>query len=253
MSICTVCTQAINQKSPGVQCVSCLDFFHAKCVNLTKTLLEAIITQANIVWKCTRCLESADQNKNALCTGCAIIPQLVENINKLTSTIAELQKQIQANKQEVNNFNVEHIINEITNRQSRAKNVLIYQLKETELQTGQEREEEDTKKAEKIIKFLRPEINTENIKTVRLGRKNNDKVRPLKVTLNSREDALKLIWSKAKLRGSEYNVMISLDETNMQRNYYKKVKVEYDERLKNGEKVKIKYINGLPQIMKEKN
>lgn len=253
MSICTDCTQTINHKSPGVQCVSCDNFFHAKCVNLTKTLLDAITTQTNVLWKCTKCLESADQNKNASCPGCVIIPKLVENMNKLTSTIAELQNQIQANKQEVHNFNIEQIINEVNDRQNRAKNILIFKLNESELQTSQEREKEDTKKAAKIIEFLLPAINTENIKTVRLGRKNNDKIRPLKITLNSREDALKLIWNKAKLRDSEYNVMIGLDETELQRGYYKKMKSEYDERTKNGEKLKIKYVNGLPQIMKEKN
>lgn len=252
MSICTLCTQAINQKSPGLPCISCDNFFHAKCVNLTKTMLDLITGQTNILWKCTGCLESEEQNKST-CSGCSMIPKLIENINKLTATVTELQRQIQNSKQEVNNCNMDDIINEINDRQSRARNIIIFKMKESESPSNQEREAEDAAKAIELLKYLVPETNVENIKTVRLGRKCNDKVRPLKITLNCQNDALKLIWNKSKLKNSKYNVIISLDQTDMQRNHYKKLKAEYDDRTKNGEKLKIKYVNGVPHIMKEKN
>lgn len=93
----------------------------------------------------------------------------------------------------------------------------------------------------------------DNIKAVRLGRRNDGKVRAVKVSLNSREDALKIIRNKIKLRNSKYNIIIALDQTIMQQNYYKKIKAELDERTNQGENLKIKYFNGVPQIITQKN
>lgn len=255
MSTCRVCTQTLSQKSPGLQCVFCENFFHAKCVELTKTQLDTIKSTQNLLWKCTHCSKSADLNKYTGCPGCTKIPSLIETINKLTESVAELQRQINNgnNKSNLNSLPMEDVINEINERQSRANNILIFKLNEPESDVASEREEEDEIRAKQIIKLITPEVSTDNMKTVRLGKRCDQKVRALKISLKNRDDALKIIRNKNKLKNSEYNVIVSLDQTIMQRNYFKKIKAELDERIQKGEHLKIKYFNGVPQIVNQKN
>lgn len=249
-----ICSQTLTQKTPGLQCGFCTNFFHVKCTDLTKTQVEAIKSTEFIYWKCTTCSESADGvNKHTGCAGCTMIPSLLESINKLNEMVAELKRQVEEPRANNKEINAENIINEVMERQNRANNLIIFKLQESGKTSLASQKQDDTTRAKEIFNMLSPEINTDNIEVVRLGKISNNTSRPLKVTFSKRSDVLKMVWNKSKLRDSEYNVTIGLDETVMQRQYYKKIKAEMEERNAKGETLKIKYVNGTPTIVNAKN
>lgn len=84
-----------------------------------------------------------------------------------------------------------------------------------------------------------------------MGKIDENKRRPIKITLPIKEDALKAVRNKKKLRELEEKIFVSLNLTPMQREYYKKIKTELDERKNKGEEdIFIKYINNIPMISK---
>ncbi|KAK9873026.1 hypothetical protein WA026_020757 [Henosepilachna vigintioctopunctata] len=64
------------------------------------------------------------------------------------------------------------------------------------------------------------------IRSGRIGKKTNSSKRPLKFILESREQALNVMRNKRKLREYDNNIKVELDETPMQKNFYKKVKAD---------------------------
>lgn len=266
-STCTKCKQPVNGKSVGLECGFCSRVSHLKCVNLTKQKLEYIKSNG-LFWKCDSC-KNATGDDGAIttvqsrespnvtiennhgsdnCSGCKLIPFLLDSIQKLNDTVNKLQEKINimpANSSRENTNDPEEIINEISERQKRAKNIIIYKLEESN---------NDTAKTKEIINMIAPDVDTSNIKLLRLGNPNNNNIRPLKVTLNNPEESAKIIYNKKKLKqNNTYNVQLTFDLTNIQRSYLKTVVDEMENRKNNGENLYIKYVNGKPTIAKVSN
>lgn len=145
------------------------------------------------------------------------------------------------------------IINEISDRQKREKNLIIYKLKEED-GTPTEKRAADLLTVKEIIKTISPDIHVDSIKTYRLGKSNNNKHAPVKVILSSRDDVLSILKNKKKLKDSNYKVNISTDQTKMQQEYFNKLNNQLSERKQNGESgLYIRYINGVPTITQSKN
>ncbi|KAK9892913.1 hypothetical protein WA026_022778 [Henosepilachna vigintioctopunctata] len=82
---------------------------------------------------------------------------------------------------------------------------------------------------------------------------NSSKI-PLKVILESREQALNMMRNKRKLREYDNNIRVGFDETPMQKNLYKKIKVDLDKGQSDGEmNLYIRYVNSVPKIFVQKN
>lgn len=251
---CSVCTQTLTQKSPGLACSFCLLFFHAKCVDLTKEQVAILKTISGSAWKCPSCLEKTlaspeCENIPCKCVGCKLIPTLLVTIENLSKSVDELKIQIQSKNSDTepvyNNNSSETIINEINERQKRANNIIIYKLQETQ--------DDDTETIKGIVKDIAPEVNLNNVKTYRLGKKTNTP-RPVKVVFDSKEDALIVVKNKSKLKNLKYDVNINMDQTKMQLDYYKSIKSELEARKARGENnLYIRYMNGIPTINCTKN
>lgn len=240
--ICKTCTLQVNSKSPGLQCIFCMDFYHIKCIKITKTQLDVLSSINGCIWKCTGCTSLKSDNDKLI----NIIESLQQTVNSLKNEIRELrdaQKKVNI---------TDSIINEISDRQKREKNIIIYKLKEQD-GTSTEKKTADLLTVKNIIKTISPDICVNDIKTFRLGKSDNRHA-PVKVMLSSREDVLKILRNKRKLKDSNYNVHISTDQTKMQQEYFSKLKSELSERKQNGEPdLYIKYVNGIPNICQPKN
>lgn len=246
MSInCKACRAPIPAKAIALSCISCSGVFHIKCVNITKNQYDTLISVPGCIWKCTGCTEKESDDRVNQITN----EELIKAIENLQTTVNMLQEDIKALKNEKKKDNeicgAEMIINEIAERQKRDRNIIVYKMEESN---------DDVSKVTDIIKRIAPKVETTNLKAFRLGRSQTNKFRPLKVQLSSREDVFSILKNKAKLRELNINVIISTDQTKMQQDYYRKIKSELDGRKDNGEEnIYIKYINGIPTIVKSKN
>ncbi|KAF5281540.1 hypothetical protein FQA39_LY05075 [Lamprigera yunnana] len=175
-------------------------------------------------------------SENHQCNCCNLIPQLLATINELSKAVEDLKTKITQPVNNQSNNNVGDIINEIAERQKRANNIIIYKLNESDNELSQ---------VKTIIQDLSLNVNTNNIKIFRLG-KPSVTLRPLKVTLENQSDALKLIKNRKKFREANPHLSISLDETPMQRKYFKSVKEEIDKLNIENNKSKVYY--GIPKV-----
>lgn len=146
---------------------------------------------------------------------------------------------------------LEPVFNEIEERKMRAKNVLIFGLTES---SGDKETRTALDKA-KAIDFLKKADNTlgltaENIQITRLGKFEENKLRPLKIILDSSETALALLRGKNKLDQNS-PLYIKSDRTPSQREHMKKLTEELNLRVSNGEtNLVIKYRNNIPTIIR---
>lgn len=105
----------------------------------------------------------------------------------------------------------------------------------------------DNLKVGEIFKSLNLEPGT--FKAIRVGKSIAEKVRPMKVILSSRDIVASCLRNKHKLKDSGTN--LGTDLTKSQRDYYKSLRTELNNRLASGEKdLIIRYKLGVPYITK---
>lgn len=144
---------------------------------------------------------------------------------------------------------LEPAVQELQERERRAANILLFGVKESSATTREARIEQESKAVEGILRKVDADVAKE-VKVTRLGRYDEQKIRPIKVTFPTKSDALSVLRKKSKL-SDEGSVYIKSDQTVCQRNYLKTVVAELENRTKQGEQnLKIRYIGGVPKIVK---
>lgn len=114
------------------------------------------------------------------------------------------------------------------------------------------RKKEDEYIVSDILLKILPEFQTNNLKPVRLGRYNQDKIRPIKVPLESEKLVHDVIHKRKALKNTESykHVSVSFDRTPRQIELYRSVKSQLMDQINSGDKnYHIKYINGIPKIV----
>jgi hypothetical protein len=245
MSSCKICDHQLGSKSPGVQCGFCSCFYHAKCLSLPREQLSAFRDIPGVVYKCEDCREK----KNTEYTS------FVDAIKRLEALIKSLQDEIIQLKQEKNSDEAEKIIGEITDRQQRERNLIMFNVPEQQTGNLANRRAADLRMITEIISNIAPDIPTDSINAYRLGKRGNlDKPVPLKIVLRSRDHVFEVLKNKRKVRDAYPNISITTDKTAMQREQLKKTLGSLRERTQQGEEgLYVKYINGNPVILKSKN
>lgn len=147
-------------------------------------------------------------------------------------------------------------VREISERQKRQRNIMIFGAEEAAAENNLNRAEFDTLAATNIIEATFPEATLENIKVFRVGRENPSKPRPLKIIMNSATEVTNIIRHANELRNVEAyrHIRLSYDRTPKQIQEYQALKATLKSRIDNGELgLKIKYVNGSPKIVKHLN
>lgn len=148
-----------------------------------------------------------------------------------------------------NSQSYENIIQEIHERNVRARNIIIMGVKECRSSKVEEAYAHDKSEVEKIINHLADGC-PKPTKIFRLGKYNPTKNRKVKVCFESPQTAKTLLRSKSKL-SPDYKIYS--DQTVAQQNYFKNLKNELTQRIANGEQdITIKYIKGIPKIVTER-
>ena len=174
-----------------------------------------------------------------------MIPTLIKQISGMQAEI-NILKQTNNTDQNLGVVEKEELIYEMLDRQNRKANIIIYNVKEPDLNTQSERSSQDNETVKNILENF--DIGRNNWKVFRLGKFVANKARPIKVILNSPEDAINVLKNKQLIKIP--SVKIFSDQTVAQRQYFQKVKSELQELIAKGDNSKtIKYINNKPTIV----
>lgn len=241
MLICTCCNRSYDAVCM-VKCSICKKLFKNTCVDITANEVRVLNANKGYDWSCLRCREFGNEIKDLK----ALILKLQDDIQTLKAVNNE-------SKTEPSSTFFEEIIEEINERNKRQRNVVIFGVTEPNQNLSNEaRENSDKAEVSDILHTVLPELNTNNIKPIRLGRFITEKIRPIKIRLDNEVDVIKVIRHSNTLKNSRFNnkVFISVDRTPRQLEYFKKIKDELNRRKNAGENnIKIKYVNGIPKII----
>lgn len=236
---CVTCKCTTGE--PCLFCDSCQRSTHRECTGLNASELKVMDLKGKRLLKfyCEDC-----QN------GIKLIPKLLVKIDKLEGQINDLKK-LNDNISDSTVSENEDIISEIIDRQSRASNIVIFNVNESKLNSSRERNSEDNKTVHTILKDL--DINKDGIKQFRLGKAEPGKNRPIKIILNSPEDAKYVLKNKYNI--TVPNIRIYSDQTKAQLQYLRKVKADLQVLIEKGDVNKtIKFFKNKPTIVdKQKN
>lgn len=220
---------------PVLLCDSCQRSTHRECSGLSASELKVMDLKGRRFLKfyCEDC-----QN------GIKLIPKLLIKIDKLEEEIKQLKRVGEESK--ALTLSEEDLIGEMMERQSRASNIIIYNVNESKKKSQQERNNEDINTVQEILENF--DFDKGKIKSFRLGKFLPSKIRPIKAILPSPENVKQILKNRELIKGP--SVRIYLDQTIMQREYFKKIKNELQALIDSGDANKtIKFINNKPTIV----
>lgn len=249
MSSCTYCATCSESLTPDkeISCDLCRKFIHSTCSGLSRLEIQ--------------CLKAKDRKLTFYCPSCMDFKEQLASLNGLKETIRKLENEVNTlksksstgpsfNVNSLNNLHVSEIIDELQDRQSRESNIIMFNLEEVAESDPKKRNEIESGKIASIISSIDDSINTSGIRFARLGKFLQGKQRPIKITLSSKSDVLKVLKKK---RIINIPVKIHGDLTPMQRQHLSDLRAQLDELNRKGGNKTIKYIRGKPQIVDSKN
>lgn len=223
-------------------CDSCERAVHRECSGLSPTELRVMDLKGGRLLKflCVECQE-----------GLQLVPKLYKIIDKLQSEMESLTSRL--DKMSQNNTEIksciedpEEMYGEIADRVERSRNVIIYNIPESQSKDFQQRIIHDQSSVSDTLKDMNVVAN--NFRVARLGRPGT-RPRPIKVIFSESSLASQCLKQRKNLR-SENNIRLRADLTIMQRDYIRKIYGELDDRKANGENnLIVKFIRGVPRIV----
>lgn len=243
------CSQCKNEYEATqlFACDSCKKFLCSgeKCGNLTGSEIKCLQlkTKRKLIFLCNECEG-----------GFWKVPALINEINELKVVVNKFLER--ANHTEsggeaayvCNNDNIEkseEILMEMIERQKRESNIMVANIKESKLNSTEQRKEEDLNVVKTVLQNFN--IDLTNITAFRVGKLVPDKNRLLKVILKNREDAKLVLKHRDTIAA---HIKIFGDQTKKQRDYYLYVKNKLQSLIEQGDNSKtIRFINNKPTII----
>ena len=241
---CHACAQKVNQR--GIQCNICDRWFHPECEGLNESdyqlfkrssiqvhiyckacevgassLHKKIIALANSQKELEAKVDTLEDKVNSL-PGKEEVKQIIDEVldDKIEESIDSKMTGL-TNKDETQEGNMcSQVIAEVKERETRQNNVIIHGIQESEEPEGAKRSEEDQTQVLKLLEEIGAKPpDEENITIKRLGKKTEDKKRPIMIKCKDAETKKKIITNAKKLKASEEfsQIGISHDLTKNQR------------------------------------
>nr|CAH7731338.1 unnamed protein product [Callosobruchus chinensis] len=173
------CCKKSGEDNKFVTCWLCKHVFYYTCVELSLSDIKAIKNKSNINFTCETCKETAIT---------------LADLKALVISLQEEVKELKANKHTIadqlsSSMDYEEIIQEIQDRNSRKRNLIIYGLPENNEQPVAQRRTLDKENIKKIVGAVAEQVNCANVNPIRLGKNvQNDNPRPIKISLDNEND-----------------------------------------------------------------
>lgn len=170
-----------------------------------------------------------------------------EKVESLQNEIENLKKRSTESRNNLSNI-TENTMIELRERIAREKNLIITGILESKNPDENKRQSDDTNAINNILKDIYKEC-PNPIKIFRLGNHKEGRCRPIKICFDS--DEIPKIILRKKKSFKLGNTRIFSDKTKQQQTYIQNLNKELEQRVKNGEEnLKIKYVKGIPKIVK---
>jgi len=177
-------------------------------------------------------------------------------VTNLEARISSIESKVEAASPGLSNMSLcpESVIEEISERNRRSRNVILYKIAESNSPNVEVKKSHDKSKVECILDAL--EVAADEYATFfRIGKKTTKGPRPIKLIMKSNESAVNILkrFSLEKLVHLDQTlseVAISNDKTPQERNHLSSLRDELARRSEAGENdLTIRYINGIPKIV----
>uniref|UniRef100_A0A8D8U590 Uncharacterized protein n=1 Tax=Cacopsylla melanoneura TaxID=428564 RepID=A0A8D8U590_9HEMI len=237
---------ACNKIGDYIACHKCTKAFCFPCADIS--IHESnLLKKDRIKYECVQCCNKKDTTDN--------FSVLVEMINQLKTQLSSLQQNFEKICNErtdetdcsQNPQDMDSMISEMEERRLRAKNVIMYDIPESDNDNKDVRINHDTSEVTNIVQSMNVNINRFS-KVRRLGKKTQgSNPRPIMVTLENAASAISIL---KKARANKIS-FIKNDLTPIQREKLKQLKEKLKTKLEGGETDwTIKYVRGIPQLWK---
>lgn len=290
-STCPICVKAVLNSEEGVACENaCQRWFHRECLKMPKAEYQRISGDNRIKWACNRadCIPNSDlpqtlllnqltkltniitdlsEKVDSLKSLPAKVDNLIAEIDNLNKNFTHLERRVTDNETQMKNLeekistasqqqtNPEAVIAEMNDRARRSKNIMLFNLPESSDRGVDTRKRFDLDLVVKLCSKFLPSMNSSSIKVLRVGSKNADKARPLKVILDNETSVMYFLSgfsleSAVALDHCFSGIRVSRDRTPREIDFFRSLKSELDARVSQGEDLTIKYKNNVPCIVK---
>lgn len=246
-AVCEKCKQVVSPQDKQVNCDCCRVIFHLTedCAGMSTSEQRAIVLQKRcLLYFCGEC---RDAFKAA--------PLVIRRVKELQEEVNTLKQELQALRMARQTpDNIEQILSESHERSIRSKNIMVYDAPESSANDIQGRILHDKHIAQQIFEKVGCQNKVADIlKVMRVGKGGvNNKPRPLKVVCSNTEIVNAILRSRKRMDPNSYKV--GYDSTKMQQAAYKAARAELMTRRDKGEDdLIIKYVKGVPTIMKNQN
>lgn len=229
-----------------IQAKRVLPFYCKDCLQIVKEITELKVQLMNI----RKDVDVLKENENQRKQSYAEVLRVKTEAQEIKGGLHKLQEKVEKIDHSEKPITVEpNIVEELCEREKRASNILFFGVPETHTQNREEKTKQENKKVAELLKQIDESIAVEEISTFRLGKPENNKLRPIKVVLPDKKIAKDILRQRNKLNVG--GVYIKGDLTVMQRSYLRDVLAELKRRTEAGEaNLKIRYYNSIPKIVK---
>lgn len=285
--ICSLCYKKVLDK--GVECEGdCKRWFHPECVKLSSNEYKKIADGVKKTWFCGIAEPNSFHHKDLdgklnlvleklgkldkiddLARG---ISEIKDDISSIRNSLDSLEPRVTANEDNISSIKQdiasiqkqlledrappeESIIEEMNERRSRARNVILHGLSESKKRDSNEAKQEDEELLTSIIRDIQQRTSSTSLKFFRLGKMSQGRNRPIKLILSSESEAIDLLKAFAK-ESSKFDYLKGIsftnDKTPKERDYLKSLRSMLAKNISDGEKdITIKFINGIPKIVQK--
>ena len=271
---CGKCDNECMENSESIQCDLCNVWFHQACTPLNPSEFKTLVKGNQcLLFACPQCAEhNGKENRRfgMLEDRVKIIEKQAVQIEGLTDLVKALQQQNELilklldnqkeakmeekkmeteikNKLKDKIIEAEENEDEQKERDEKKDNLIIFNVDETD---GEGQEQEELATVNKILKVVNPDFDTNSLdksKISRLGYKRRPrdneqpKPRPIRVTLPSQDDKMKILKKASALKGHRLysKVGLSKDKTRKEMEQHQTLRKELMERRSKGENVTI--------------
>lgn len=262
---CGKCKVEVKKKDNAIMCDLCKKWFHAGCGKCSLSLYKVLKEEEDQLWFCPAC-------KPNMVQACAEVKRLREENTMMKKQMQELREKYDEltenfkKSEEGWKLKEEGLVNkavkeavvkmeklldkserqreEKEDRERRRKNLIVFNMPESDKQLGKDREKEDVERCDLVFNNILQVEGCKIEKVFRLGKKQEGKIRPTLVKLEEEHSKWHIISKAKNLKQEEDEVIkrliIALDMTPQQREEDFKLRQELRRKREEGESCYIK-------------
>jgi len=241
---CGGCKKEVRGNQNGISCDACGVWYHCGCIKVSQEEYRMIQKMANrITWTCGRCgVDIKKQNELLKSEN----QKLMKEIDEMKKIIHEIDGKVEKIGEDMKEKIIKEVKKEVIEelaeeeeKKIKKRNLVIYKVEESKKDLGKEREREDVEFCKSLFINGVGVENFEIEKTVRLGKTEENRNRPLLVILKDKESKYEILNNAKKLKRNEnvkfQSTYITPDLTRKERENRKKLMDEIMRRRQAGE------------------